>query len=78
MREEVMDHHHDGPFDGDLEMVFKSGGTLINHCLCLLTLIAYINPMGLWFTVSIALLRDVSQCSHDQSTEGTAGEDMIS
>ena len=74
----MMDHYDDEPFGSDLEMVFKLGETLIDHCLCLLTLIAYINPMGLWFTVSIALLRDVSQCSHDQSTEGTAGEDMIS
>ena len=32
-------------------MVFKLLGPLINHCLCLLTLIAYINPMGLWLVL---------------------------
>ena len=57
MREELKfagdGHHHDGsgPFGSDLEMVFKLGGTLLNHCLCLLTLIAYINPIGLWLVL---------------------------
>ena len=53
MREELwlMMDMESGPFGSELEMVFKLLGPLVNHCLYLLTLVAYINPMGLWLVL---------------------------